>query len=136
MNSSDLSQARVPAPVRDLRASLKELDRRDWSLWFTAVTVLLLLCFAVFSFSTPTLWQHEEPLRQQQLETAMKGLLALVLLFAIFALYQQYLVKHLRATLQDKMAALSELHGRAETFDRLSILDPLTGLFNQRFGVF
>jgi diguanylate cyclase (GGDEF)-like protein len=135
VNSSDPSQARVPASVRDLRTSLKELDRRDWSLWFTAITVLLLLCFAVFSLSMPTLWQYEEPLRRQQLETGMKGLFALVLLFAIFALYQQYLVKQLRTTLQDKMAALSELHGRAETFDRLSILDPLTGLFNRRFAV-
>ena len=135
MNSSDSSQARVAAPVRDLRASLKKLDRRDWSLWFTAITVLLLLCFAVFSLSMPTPSQHEEPLRQQQIETGMKGLFALVLLFAIFALHQQYLMKRLRATLQDKMVTLSELHGRAETFDRLSILDPLTGLFNRRFAV-
>ncbi len=65
----------------------------------------------------------------------MKGLFALVLLFAGFALYQQYLVKRLRATLQDKIAALSEIHGRAETFERLCILDSLTGLFNRRFAV-
>jgi diguanylate cyclase (GGDEF)-like protein len=114
---------------------LKELDRRDWWLWITAIAVLLLLCLAVFSFSLPILRQAEEPLRQQQLESGMKGLFALVLLFAVFALYQQHLVKHLRATLQDKMAALSELHGRAETVERLSILDPLTGLFNRRFAV-
>jgi diguanylate cyclase (GGDEF)-like protein len=135
MNSANPGQEQVPTPIHDLRASLKELDRRDWSLWFTAITILLLLCFAVFSFSMPALWQHKQPLRQEELEAGIKGLFALVLLFAIFALYQQYMVKHLRAELQDKMVALSELHGRADTFERLAILDPLTGLFNRHFAV-
>ncbi len=136
MDSSDLEQAPLPA-VHDVRLRLKELERRDWWLWLTSIAVLLLLCFAVFSFSLPALLQlqRQEPVRQEQLVWAMKGLFALVLLFAVFALYQQYQAKRLRARLQAKMMALSELHARAETFERLCILDPLTGLFNRRFAV-
>jgi diguanylate cyclase len=70
-----------------------------------------------------------------QVEIGLRGLFAMVLIFTLFALYQQYLIKQLRAKLQAQIAVVSELHGRAETFERLSILDPLTGLFNRRFAI-
>jgi hypothetical protein len=49
-------ETRVPAPIRDLQTSLKQLDRRDWWLWATAAIILLLLCAAVFSLSFPAAW--------------------------------------------------------------------------------
>ena len=70
-----------------------------------------------------------------QVEIGLRGLFAMVLIFTLFALYQQYLIKQLRSKLQAQIAVVGELHGRAETFERLSILDPLTGLFNRRFAI-
>jgi diguanylate cyclase (GGDEF)-like protein len=127
--------ARIPAPIRDLQKSLKQLDRRDWWLWVTAAIILLLLCAAVFSLSFPSLWKTDEIFFQDQVDIGVRGLFALVLLFTVFALYQQYLIKQLRNKLQAQIGVVSELHGRAETFERLSVLDPLTGLFNRRFAV-
>jgi predicted signal transduction protein with EAL and GGDEF domain len=137
MLNMDLTQplAASPAPVHELQKSLKQLDRRDWWLWATALVILLLLCFAVFSLSIPALGQKEETFFREQLDIGVRGLFALVLLFTLFALYQQYLIKQLRNKLQGQIAVVSDLHGRAETFERLSVLDPLTGLFNRRFAI-
>lgn len=126
--------AATPAPLRDLQNSLKQLERRDWWLWVTAAIILLLLCAAIFSLSFPAGWR-EQIFFYDQLDIGVRGLFAMVLIFTLFALYQQYLIKHLRSKLQAQMAVVGELHGRAETFERLSILDPLTGLFNRRFAI-
>jgi diguanylate cyclase (GGDEF)-like protein len=123
------------APTHELQIKLKQLDRRDWSLWWTAAVILILLCLAVFSLSFPALWRPEETLFQENLTIAVRGLFGLVLLFTLFALHQQYLIKQLRSTLQAQIAIVGELHGRAETVERLSILDELTGLFNRRFAI-
>lgn len=122
-------------PVRDLQHKLKQLDRRDWSLWSTAAIILILLCLAVFSLSYPALWRSDETFLQDRLAIAVRGLFGLVLSFTVFALYQQYLIKQLRGKLQAQIAVVGELYGRAETVERLSILDELTGLFNRRFAI-
>jgi len=120
--------------VLNLKASLKQLDRRDWGLWITATIILLLLCFTVFTLSTPSLQIEDRWAMRDQISIGLRGLTALVLLFCVFALYQQYLIKRLRSKLQEQIAVVTELHSRAETFERLAILDPLTGLFNRRFA--
>lgn len=132
--AADDRQAQVPEEVRDLRASLDQLDRRDLGLWFTAITILLLLSFAVFSLTAPSLSLEDEWLSRDRIAIGVRGLFALVLLFSVFAIYQQYLIKRLRTKLQEQIAVVTDLHARAETFERLSILDPLTGLFNRRFA--
>lgn len=131
---ADDLQAHVPAEVRDLRESLRRLDRRDWGLWFTAITILLLLCFAVYCLTLPVVNTEDQWLIHDQIAIGEKGLFALVLLFAVFALHQQYLIKKLRSKLQEQIGVVTDLHSRAETFERLSILDPMTGLFNRRFA--
>jgi diguanylate cyclase (GGDEF)-like protein len=127
-------QAKVPEEVRDLELSLKQLDRRDWGLWFTVITILLLLCFAMYSLTVPSINLDDAWLTRERLAIGVRGLLALVLLFCVFAIYQQYLIKQFRTKLQEQIAVVSALHSRAETFERLAILDPLTGLFNRRFA--
>jgi PleD family two-component response regulator len=88
----------------------------------------------MFSLSLPAPWRREEIFFRQNLAVAVWSLFAVVLLFMIFTLYQQYVITRLRGKLQTQIAVVSELHGRAETVERLSILDELTGLFNRRFA--
>lgn len=128
------SHSEVPVEVANLKKSLRQLDRRDWGLWVTAIIILLLLCFAVFSLTVPAAGVEDSWLWHDQVTIGVQGLLGLVLLFCIFAIYQQFLIKGLRAKLEDQLAVVTELHSRAETFERLAILDPLTGLFNRRFA--
>lgn len=124
----------VPAEVARLKATLRQLDRREWGLWGTAIIILLLLCFAVYSFTVPPVPMPDHWLVQDQLAIGVRALLALVLLFCVFAIYQQYLIKNLRTKLHDQITVVTDLHTRADTFERLAILDPLTGLFNRRFA--
>ena len=125
----------IPENVAHLKATLRQLDQREWGLWITAIIILLLLCFAIFSLTVPSFQAQDHWLLEDQLAIGVRGLLGLVLLFCVFAIYQQFLIKNLRTKLQDQIAVVTDLHTRAETFERLAILDPLTGLFNRRFAL-
>lgn len=125
----------VPSEVLDLQASLQKLDRQDWSLWVTAIIILLLLCLTLFSLAIPSLGLEYTWLERDQIGNGIRGLLGLVLLFCAFVIYQERLIKKLRTKLHDQIAVVTALHARAETYERLSIVDPLTGLFNRRFAL-
>src|SRR4051812_47941603 len=80
---------------------LAKLERRDWSLWATAVVILLLLAVALTAFSAAWMWMPLGSQERAMLGTAGEGLFGLVSLFALFALYQQYLIKRLRKQLHE-----------------------------------
>ena len=111
---------------KEIGHSLHKVERRDWWLWGTAVLIMLLLTSAVclLSFSSP--WRERDTLLQSQLESAASGLVALILLFSLFAVNQQITIKKLRRGLAEEMAKT------AEVFEKLAILDPLAGLYNRR----
>ena len=61
------------------------------------------------------------------------GLIGAVLIFDIYALYQQFALKRLRSHLETEILTNLELQEQAERFHQLSTTDPLTGLSNRRF---
>lgn len=120
--------------MEPIQLSLRRLERRDWWLWWTAVVVMLLLTFAVVSLSFPVLLRDTNVFFRINLDLAVRGLVGLVLLFNTYNIYQQILIKRLRRELAEQMrvAAVSEM--RAAEFEKLAVLDPLTGLYNRRFA--
>jgi diguanylate cyclase (GGDEF)-like protein len=120
--------------LEDLRSQLRRLERQDWWLWGAAVLVMLLLTFAVFSLSFPGVLHDENPFYWLQLDLAVRGLFGMVLLFSVFVVYQQVLIKRLRLQLAAQLAEMAALETRAETYERLAIIDPLTDLYNRRFA--
>jgi diguanylate cyclase (GGDEF)-like protein len=116
-----------------IEARLHRLERRDWSLWATAVVVLLLLSVAVFVLSA--VWSPAEVNDQANITVAVHGLLGMVLLFSLFAVYQQYLIKRLRKQLHDQLALMLGLRSEADVLHRLAALDPLTEVYNHRIGM-
>ena len=126
-----------PSPTPDtslleLQAKLSSLERRDWWLWSMAVVVMLLLTFAVFSMSFPGLVKVEDPFFQGSLNRAVRGLVGLVLIFNAYTIFQQITVKRLRRDFSRKIEEMRILHARAEQFERLALVDSLTGLSNRR----
>ncbi len=117
----------------DIRFRLKRLERQDWWLWATAVLVMLLLTVAIMSLTFPGV-VPDSSLYWFDLDTAVRGLFGLVLLFSVFVVYQQVLIKRLRSQLATQLAEMAALETRAETFERLAIIDPLTELYNRRFA--
>ena len=113
---------------------LKGLERRDWWLWWSAVTVILLLTLAVVTISLPDILKESDRVFQFNLSLAIHGLVALVLLFNIYTVYQQWLIKRLRTQTAKHLEILSRLRIRAEEFHEMATRDPLTGLSNRRLG--
>ena len=47
--------------MEEIRAQLRQLERRDWWLWSLAIIVMLLLTVAVLSLSFPNLSKVDDP---------------------------------------------------------------------------
>ena len=116
------------------RRNLKGLERRDWWLWWSAVTVMLLLTLAVVTISLPNILRESDRIFQLNLNLAVHGLVGLVLLFNTYTIYQQWLIKRLRTQTAKHLEILSRLRIRAEEFQQLATRDSLTGLSNRRLG--
>jgi len=118
--------------LAEVQAKLQKLEQRDWWLWSMAVIVMLLLTFAVFTMSFPGLVKVDDPFFQASLNRAVRGLIGLVLIFNGYTIYQQVSVKRLRREFSRKIEEMRILQARAEEFERLAQIDPLTGLSNRR----
>ena len=136
MNTLEPPLPETPAgtPVDEIQASLRRIERHDWWLWCAAVVVMLLLTVAVISLSVPWIQKEESSFFQFHLQLAVRGLVGLVLLFNIYGIYQQILIKRLRRQLVQQMEMTAKFLTRAEEFRKLATLDPLTGLYNRRFA--
>ncbi len=120
------------AKLAETEEKLRKLDRRDWWLWTMAVIVMLLLTLAVFSLSFPGIFRTDDPFFQYSLDRAVRGLIELVLLFNAYTIYQQITVKRLRSQFSERIAEMRILQNRAQEYQRLAMIDPLTGLCNRR----
>ncbi len=136
MKKTELVQAEIPniSRMQEIHASLRKLERRDWWLWAIAIFVMLLLTVAIFSLSFPGLMQFSDPVFQFSLNEAVRGIAGLVLLFNSYTIYQQVQIKKLRRQLSEQLDSMSRLFIRAEEFQKQATIDPLTGLYNRRFG--
>ncbi len=120
--------------MSDYRLRLKKLQRRDWMLWWSSVTVMLLLTLAVGSFTLPALYQGASNFFEFNLDQAVRGLTAAVLLFNTYAIYQQIIVKRLHLKLAEQIEETAKLETYAEAMHQMAMLDALTGLHNRRFA--
>src|SRR6266480_2190776 len=80
----------------EIKQSLRRLDRKDSWYWWNAVLVIMLLMGAIGVLSLSKLLPDDDPSYNVQLSIAVRGLLGLVLIFNVYTLYQQYLLKQLR----------------------------------------
>lgn len=136
-SSPPASPIQQPDPSKDarlleLQAELRKLERRDWWLWSMAVVVMLLLTFAVFTMSFPGLIKVDDSFFEESMNRAVRGLIGLVLIFNAYTIYQQVTVKRLRRDFSKKIEEMRILQVRAEEFERLALVDTLTGLSNRR----
>ena len=129
---SAFSDVPAEAQIERVRAQLRQLERRDWWLWFVAIIVMLLLTVAVVSLSFPTLLRVDDPFFQFSLNQSVRGLIGLVLLFNTYTIYQQLMIKRLRKQFSEQLEAMGQLRARAEEYHKQATTDPLTGLANRR----
>jgi diguanylate cyclase (GGDEF)-like protein len=107
--------------------NLRRIEKRDWWVWGNSIFVMLLLTGALISFTLPSLSQGAPPLFKIKVTEAIFGLVVLVVLFNLYTIYQQVLIKRLRRQLAEKQHHSMILR-------ELAMIDALTGLYNRRFA--
>jgi diguanylate cyclase (GGDEF)-like protein len=112
---------------QEIADNLRKIEKRDWWVWANSIFVMLLLTGALISFTLPSLSQGATPLFRIKVTEAIFGLVALIVLFNAYTIYQQVLIKRLRRQLAEKQHHSMILR-------ELAMIDALTGLYNRRFA--
>jgi diguanylate cyclase (GGDEF)-like protein len=122
------------ARPEEIQTHLRHLDRRQWWLWSSTVTVILLLTLAVASFAFPAMLSKDEGSYSFYLNQSVRALVGMVLLFSVYVVYQQVLIYRMRNQLADQIQSLAKVESLASEVYKLAALDQLTGLYNRRSG--
>jgi diguanylate cyclase (GGDEF)-like protein len=129
---NDTTQPSPPASpaetgAKELADERRRIDRRDWWVRSYSIFVILLLTFAVISLTLPAILSGGETFFNIKLTEAVFGLITLIILFNIYTIYQEILIKRLRRQLLEKQ-------DHSYILRNLAMIDPLTGLYNRRFA--
>ncbi len=111
----------------ELETELSLIQKRDSWLGRYSVMVSLMLVGAIITLAVLAVQQGAGTFLKIRLTEAIFGLIALIVLFNVYTFRQELLIKQLRAQISDKQAQFYNLRN-------LSMLDPLTGLYNRRFA--
>jgi diguanylate cyclase (GGDEF)-like protein len=113
--------------AKEIAEERKKIDRRDWWVRGYSIFVILLLTFAVISLTLPSLLAGAETIFNIRYTEAVFGLITLIVLFNMYSIYQEVLIKRLRRQLLEKQ-------DHSYILRNLAMIDPLTGLYNRRFA--
>lgn len=137
-----MPNSRIPDPQIDTRhledeeyqqakrvlQSIEALEGRDRQLWSIGALVMLVLVCGFFALVLPNLTRQIEGIHVEKLyiPQLMLGLVVLIVLFNIYVLDQRKALRSSRAELVRQLV-------RSEAAEKLSLIDPLTGVFNRRY---
>jgi len=88
------TQARTP------QENFRRIERREWWLWAASAVVTLLLTVGLASFIVPG--SHQEADSPNSLPQTIRGLVGLVFLFDLYAIYQHLLIHRIRRRLVER----------------------------------
>ena len=109
--------------LENLRAS----ETRGWRFWATAIFVMLFQCVGIVFLTLPSLRLRATTSLHITLNDAFEVFVALSMLFNLYAIYQQILIKRLRRQLMEKQ-------DHSHILRNMAMVDVLTGLYNRRFA--
>jgi PilZ domain len=109
MNVQEMNDNSSSASLHDIQVGLEKLERKEWWRWATALTVTLLLTLGVIALSLPSFGKDAIVPGTLDLRLAVPGLLALILLFDVFVVYQQVRISRLRRRLAGQIGVLAAL---------------------------
>ena len=97
-----MKEERTDKAVRTGNPAFRRLEHREWWLWMATITVTLLLTLGVVSFIVPELHAGRDILSWSLFPQAIQGLVGLVLLFDVYAIYQQVQIHHIRRKMLER----------------------------------
>ena len=93
--------------MQEMQAGLDRLERREWWRWAAALLIMLFLTVGVLVLALPQM--RRDSFTQIDLNRAVYGLFGMVIIFDIFAIYQQILITRLRRQLAGQIGMLATL---------------------------
>lgn len=81
---------------------MRRIERREWVLWASALIVTLMLTAGIASFIFPFLRERASEFDTLHMSLAVRGLIGLVLLFDLYAIYQQLQIYRMRHQLMER----------------------------------
>ncbi|HEV2299625.1 MAG TPA: PAS domain S-box protein [Candidatus Acidoferrales bacterium] len=84
------------------RGEFNRIERRQWWLSSSGAVVTLFLSLAIASFAVPALLPGLDPFNRAGLEVSTRALIAMILLFDIFVVYQQLEIFRMRKRLIER----------------------------------
>jgi diguanylate cyclase (GGDEF)-like protein len=116
--------------AQQAESGLRQLARREWWLWFSALFVATLSALALALSSFPSLFRHSEHFYEIRPDQARWGILCLLLLFNGRMLYRQWSFRRQRKRLIGQNAGADAHPGQISD---PSGIDPVTGLHTRAF---
>ena len=95
-------QAKRIKPIDTVKTHLRRIERREWQLWIVAILVSLVLLAGLMAFILPGLGLQENKLSLHLLPPVVQGLVALVLIFDIYTIFQQLQIHRMRNRLAER----------------------------------
>jgi two-component system cell cycle sensor histidine kinase/response regulator CckA len=95
-------QAKRKPPIDSVRTHLRRIERREWQLWIVAILVSLVLLFGLMAFILPGLGLEQSKFAFHLLPPVVQGLVALVLIFDIYTIFQQLQIHRMRNRLAER----------------------------------
>jgi diguanylate cyclase (GGDEF)-like protein len=118
----------------EIRKSLSHLDRSISWFWWNTIVVIGLLVAALAAVTPIPPMERFVQANDLDMTAIVRGFLALMVVVNAYTLYHQRHLKQFRHRLAEQLVVATEHRTRADKFYGLAILDPLTGLYNRRFG--
>lgn len=118
----------------EMQESLRLLDRSTSWFWWNTLVGLILLTAALVVLSAPEVLTRYALPRQLNVNLIVWALLALMLVSNIYTLYRQHHFELFRHRFAEQVRIAAEQRMRADKFYGMAILDPLTDLYNRRYG--
>ncbi len=84
------------------KTNFRGLEKREWWLWLATILVTLLLTLGVVSFIVPELRAGRDIFSWSLFPQAIRGLVGLVLLFDVYAIYQQVQIHRVRRKMLER----------------------------------
>src|SRR5215470_2167073 len=116
--------------AQQTEASLRQLRRNEWWLWFFAILTTLLSATALALTTNPAYFRHSGHFYEIRPEQARWGVLCLLLLFNGWQVYRQWTFRRMRKALSPDSAAQEAPSG---LISDLSGTDTVSGLHTRAF---
>jgi hypothetical protein len=91
----------------EIQNGIRSVQNRNWWSLFNTISVVLLLTATIICLTLPSLVQSTEPLAELNIDLAVRGLVGMVLIFNVYAIWQQIRLKALCDSIKESVKAIA-----------------------------